>query len=78
MTNARDNSVLTAPSSGFSSNYGVCDGEPHTVVLSVLSSGLSLAVDHSQSQLTEYPSLFQVPPATELPVYVGGIKGRSL
>ena len=75
MTNDGANSALTVIPSRFSSNYVVCDNEAHTIVLTVLFGGLSLAVDGDQPQFTEYPSLFQLPTATELPVYIGGIKG---
>ena len=75
MTNDRANSALTATPRRFSSNYLVCDNEAHTIVLTVLFAGLSLAVDGDQPQVTEYPSQFQLPVATELPVYIGGIKG---
>ena len=76
MSNARDDSVFTVPSGGFSNNYVVCDNEAHTVVLTVQSSGLSIKVDHYASHLTKYPSQFQLPTAAELPVYVGGVKGE--
>ena len=77
MSNARDDSVFTVPSSVFSNNYVVCDNEAHTVILTVQSSGLSIKVDHYASHLTKYPSQFQLPTAAELPVYVGGVKGKS-
>ena len=60
------------------SDFDLCDYKPHTVEMSITSTGVAVNVDGGTTNLNLYPVTgYTGPSIRNTPVYIGGLPGTS-